>query len=204
MFRLRFARRGRRRSSGVSCRARLRTRRCARRSADAQSMKSEGRGDRRTRRERDQAGAADHRHGKRSQLVPAPTRRPTSCRPGSCSRAHGARRRAHLRTRHRRSRRGQESGQQHEPLRSAKLPDRYMSRSRPPAYCSASNGRGRFQLESASVGACRSRSCCCRRSWPTTRRAPTIPDGISLDDEFELPARIREIQVQRGQAIVVQ
>ena len=35
-------------------------------------------------------------------------------------------------------------------------------------------------------------------------KSPSRPDGISLDDEFVLPARIREIQVERGQAIVVQ
>jgi hypothetical protein len=35
-------------------------------------------------------------------------------------------------------------------------------------------------------------------------KSETRPAGISLDDEFELPARIREIQVGRGQAIVVQ
>jgi hypothetical protein len=30
------------------------------------------------------------------------------------------------------------------------------------------------------------------------------PAGIGLDDPFALPARIREIQVERGQAIIVQ
>ena len=30
------------------------------------------------------------------------------------------------------------------------------------------------------------------------------PSGIGLDDPFALPARIREIQVERGQAIIVQ
>jgi hypothetical protein len=35
-------------------------------------------------------------------------------------------------------------------------------------------------------------------------RTPEKPAGISLDDPFPLPARIREIQVERGQAIIVQ
>jgi len=35
-------------------------------------------------------------------------------------------------------------------------------------------------------------------------RTPQKPAGIGLDDAFELPARIREIQVLRGQAIIVQ
>jgi hypothetical protein len=35
-------------------------------------------------------------------------------------------------------------------------------------------------------------------------RTAENPSGISLDDPFALPARIREIQVERGQAIIVQ
>jgi hypothetical protein len=35
-------------------------------------------------------------------------------------------------------------------------------------------------------------------------RTPEKPGGIGLDDPFPLPARIREIQVDRGQAIIVQ
>jgi len=35
-------------------------------------------------------------------------------------------------------------------------------------------------------------------------RSPERPAGISLDDRFQLPAGIREIQLERGQAIVVQ
>jgi hypothetical protein len=35
-------------------------------------------------------------------------------------------------------------------------------------------------------------------------RSAQNPSGVNLDDAFELPARIREIRVQPGQAIVVQ
>jgi hypothetical protein len=35
-------------------------------------------------------------------------------------------------------------------------------------------------------------------------KTPQNPAGIGLDDPFMLPAGIREIQVERGQAIVVQ
>ena len=35
-------------------------------------------------------------------------------------------------------------------------------------------------------------------------RSPARPSGFSLDDPVALPARIREIQVERGQAIVIQ
>jgi hypothetical protein len=34
--------------------------------------------------------------------------------------------------------------------------------------------------------------------------SPEDPDGIGLDDAFELPAQIVEIRVQAGQALVVQ
>jgi len=35
-------------------------------------------------------------------------------------------------------------------------------------------------------------------------KTPERPAGINLDDEFPLPAGIREIQVEPGHAIVVQ
>jgi len=35
-------------------------------------------------------------------------------------------------------------------------------------------------------------------------RSPAYPTGVSLDDPFTLPMDIREIQLQRGQAIVIQ
>ena len=35
-------------------------------------------------------------------------------------------------------------------------------------------------------------------------RTAEKPAGIGLDDPFQLPARIREIKVERGQAIIVQ
>ena len=35
-------------------------------------------------------------------------------------------------------------------------------------------------------------------------RTPEKPSGINMDDPFELPARIREIRVQQGTALVIQ
>jgi hypothetical protein len=35
-------------------------------------------------------------------------------------------------------------------------------------------------------------------------KTPENPSGINIDDPFALPARIREIRVERGQAIIVQ
>jgi hypothetical protein len=67
-----------------------------------------------------------------------------------------------------------------------------------------SNGRGRFELQSASVGGLPIPKLLLQEIVAYYSKSPSRPGGISLDDEFELPARIREIQVGRGQAIVVQ
>jgi hypothetical protein len=68
----------------------------------------------------------------------------------------------------------------------------------------ASNGRGRFQLESASVGSLPIPKLLLQEIVAYYTKSPDHPAGVNLDDEFELPARIREIQVGRGQAIIVQ
>jgi hypothetical protein len=67
-----------------------------------------------------------------------------------------------------------------------------------------SNGRGRFDLQSANVGGVPIPKLLLQEIVAYYSKSPTKPAGISLDDEFELPARIREIQIERGQAIIVQ
>ena len=67
-----------------------------------------------------------------------------------------------------------------------------------------SNGVGRFELQSATVGALPVPKLFLQEIVAHYSKSPARPDGISLDDQFVLPARIREIQVERGQAIVVQ
>jgi hypothetical protein len=67
-----------------------------------------------------------------------------------------------------------------------------------------SNGVGRFQLESASVGSVPIPKMLLQEIISYYSRTSEDPDGIGLDDPFALPARIREIQVERGQAIIVQ
>ena len=67
-----------------------------------------------------------------------------------------------------------------------------------------SNGVGRFALESASVGSVPIPKMLLQEIVSYYSRTPADPGGISLDDPFALPARIREIQVERGQAIIVQ
>ena len=66
------------------------------------------------------------------------------------------------------------------------------------------NGVGRFELESASVGVLPVPKVLLQEIVAHYSKSPSRPDGISLDDQFVLPARIREIQIERGQAIVVQ
>jgi hypothetical protein len=67
-----------------------------------------------------------------------------------------------------------------------------------------SNGVGRFALESASAGSIPIPKMLLQEIISHYSRTAENPSGLSLDDPFALPARIREIQVERGQAIIVQ
>ena len=67
-----------------------------------------------------------------------------------------------------------------------------------------SNGVGRFQLESATVGGLPVPKMVLQEIVSHYSRTPQNPSGINLDDPFALPSRIREIQVERGHAVVVQ
>jgi hypothetical protein len=67
-----------------------------------------------------------------------------------------------------------------------------------------SNGVGRFALESATVGGLPLPKLLLQEILSHYSKTPDKPEGINLDDPFVLPVRIREIQVTRGQAIVVQ
>jgi hypothetical protein len=67
-----------------------------------------------------------------------------------------------------------------------------------------SNGIGHFDLESSAVGSVPIPKILLQEIVSYYSRTPEKPAGISLDDPFQLPARIREIKVERGQAIVVQ
>lgn len=65
-------------------------------------------------------------------------------------------------------------------------------------------GVGHFQLESAAVGGVPVPKVVLQEIVSYYSRTPENPAGFGLDDPFALPARIREIQVLRGQAIIVQ
>ena len=63
-----------------------------------------------------------------------------------------------------------------------------------------SNGVGRFQFESATVGGIPLPKTLLQEIVSYYSRTPGTPAGVNLDDPFPLPARIREIQVEPGQA----
>lgn len=66
------------------------------------------------------------------------------------------------------------------------------------------NGIGRFELESATVGGVPIPKLLLQEIVSYYSRSAQNPSGFNIDDPFSLPARIREIQVERGQAIIVQ
>jgi len=65
-------------------------------------------------------------------------------------------------------------------------------------------GIGRFELESAEISGVPVPKTVIQELLSFYSRTPEDPDGINMDDPFELPARIREIRVARGAATVVQ
>jgi hypothetical protein len=66
------------------------------------------------------------------------------------------------------------------------------------------NGVGHFLLESAAVAGVPIPKLVLQEIVSYYSRTADNPSGIGLDDPFALPARIREIKVERGQAIIVQ
>jgi hypothetical protein len=68
----------------------------------------------------------------------------------------------------------------------------------------AREGIARFQLESAEVGGVPVPKLLLQQIVSYYSRSATRPSGISLDEPMALPARIQEILVERGQAVVVQ
>jgi hypothetical protein len=65
-------------------------------------------------------------------------------------------------------------------------------------------GTGRFVLESAEISGIPVPKTVLQQVVSYYSRNAQNPNGVNLDDAFELPAKIREIRVQPGQAIVVQ
>jgi hypothetical protein len=66
------------------------------------------------------------------------------------------------------------------------------------------DGVARLQLESATVGGVPVPKIVLQQIVSYYSRSARFPSGIDLDEPFTLPARIREIHVDRGQATIVQ
>jgi len=66
------------------------------------------------------------------------------------------------------------------------------------------NGMGRFLLESAEISGVTVPKTLVQELLSFYSRTPEDPDGINMDDPFELPAQIREIRVAPGAATIVQ
>ena len=67
-----------------------------------------------------------------------------------------------------------------------------------------SQGVGHIEFESAAISRLPIPKFLLQEIVSYYSRTEQNPNGINLDDPFALPARIREIQVERGQAIIVQ
>jgi hypothetical protein len=65
-------------------------------------------------------------------------------------------------------------------------------------------GKGQFQLESADISGVTVPKAVLQELVSYYSRTPENPAGIDMDAPFELPARIREIQVGSGSSTIVQ
>ena len=66
------------------------------------------------------------------------------------------------------------------------------------------DGRGRFEMQSASLSGIPLPKSLLQELVSYYSRTPDRPQGIRMDDAFDLPASIRHIEVGQGQAVVVQ
>ena len=66
------------------------------------------------------------------------------------------------------------------------------------------DGVGRFTIDSATIGGVPVPKVVLQEVVSYYTRRPDNPSGVSHDDPFALPARIREIRVGTGHAVVVQ
>jgi hypothetical protein len=66
------------------------------------------------------------------------------------------------------------------------------------------SGRGQFQLERATLGGLPIPKSLLQEMVEYFSRTPDNPEGVQMDAPFALPAKIQQIEVGQGQAIVVQ
>lgn len=68
----------------------------------------------------------------------------------------------------------------------------------------SAGGRAQFELQSAEVNGLPVPKVLINELVSYYARSAALPSGISLDSPFPLPDRIKQIDVQRGQAIIIQ
>jgi hypothetical protein len=66
------------------------------------------------------------------------------------------------------------------------------------------NGMGKLELEEAAVSGIPVPTSVLQDIVGYYSRTPSNPEGVRLDDSFRLPARIKQIDMGQGQAVVVQ
>jgi hypothetical protein len=66
------------------------------------------------------------------------------------------------------------------------------------------NGMGRFEVQTAQISGIPVPTTLVQDLLSYYSRSPERPDGVRLDNAFALPAKIRQIEVGQGQAVVVQ
>jgi hypothetical protein len=66
------------------------------------------------------------------------------------------------------------------------------------------DGKGRFELQAAEVSGLPVPKTLLQELVSYYTRTADHPQGVSLDDPFELPAKIKQIEVGQAQAVVVQ
>jgi hypothetical protein len=66
------------------------------------------------------------------------------------------------------------------------------------------DGLGRFELQSADIAGVPVPKTLLQELVSQYSRTPAHPEGVKMDDAFPLPAKIRQIEVGQGQAVIVQ
>ena len=68
----------------------------------------------------------------------------------------------------------------------------------------AANGKGQFALESATLAGVPMPKAILQELVWYYSRTPESPNGFNLDQPFDLPQKIRQVDFQRGTAVIVQ
>jgi hypothetical protein len=66
------------------------------------------------------------------------------------------------------------------------------------------NGEGKFDMQAAEIAGIPVPKAMVQELLSYYSRTPNHPQGLDLDDPFDLPANIRQIEVGPGQAVVIQ